>query len=299
AQTGLPDATIDPGSLGPFCTSDGLMQIVAGNMGGTWSGPGMSANGMFDPAAAGPGVHTINYSIGTAPCNSTSTAQITVGQIIMDNISVSPCQGNGTYSVSGNIQLNTPPTSGQLIVENCEGQQTVVASAPFSTGSIPFNLDGLLVSSATTCSVHAYFTDSDCSHILTYTVPECPVECSMINVTATPTGCITPTTVDVTGNITFINAPSSGQLIIQDCAGNSQTFNAPFTSPQSYTFPNVAANGQTCTVTAYFTEDPDCNFSTSYTAPLAPVVNAGNDVSICGGGSVTLTASGATDYQWD
>lgn len=299
AQTGLPNPSLTPESLGPFCTSDGLMQLLAVNNGGTWSGPGVTASGMFNPAVAGPGVHTIDYSIGLASCSASSSAQITVGSIIMDNLNVSGCQSGGTYNVSGNIQINTPPSTGQLIVENCEGQQTVVASAPFSAGSIPFNLNGLLVGTNSSCSLHAYFTGSDCSHILTYTVPSCPQTCGFTNMTAVPSGCITPTTYNVTGTLSFVNAPTTGQLIVQDCNGVSVSFNAPFTSPMNYTLSNLTPNGQPCDVTAHFTADPACTITSAYTAPIVPVVNAGNDVSICSGVSTTLNATGATSYSWD
>lgn len=77
AQSGTPDATISPVS-GPICTSDSPFQLVASNMGGNWSGPGVSSDGMFNPAAAGSGTHTINYTIGVAPCTDSDQTTITV-----------------------------------------------------------------------------------------------------------------------------------------------------------------------------------------------------------------------------
>ncbi|MBN8783208.1 MAG: PKD domain-containing protein [Terrimonas ferruginea] len=47
--------------------------------GGTYSGPGTTAAGMFDPAAAGAGIHTITYSFTSAGgCPSTATSTIEV-----------------------------------------------------------------------------------------------------------------------------------------------------------------------------------------------------------------------------
>lgn len=297
AQTGIPDATIDPASTGPFCATDGLQQISAGNMGGTWSGPGMSANGMFNPAVAGPGVHTINYSIGVAPCNASATAQITVGSIEMSGLTVGTCQPGGVYSVSGNVNISHPPSTGQLIVEDCTGQQTVVASAPFSVGSYPFNISGLTANGAA-CDVHAYFTESACSHILNYTAPTCPVSCGITNFTATPSACDANNTYTLNGSLSFVNAPSTGTLIVSDCNGNSTTFNAPFTSPINYSFTSIPANGQACVVNAHFSADPTCSSTANYTAPAIPVVNAGPDVTICNGNSTPLTASGASEFVW-
>lgn len=77
ATTGPPNATINP-PPSP-CVTGAPVNLTAVSQGGTWSGPGMSPNGTFNPATAGVGTHTINYAVGTAPCNSSSTAQITVG----------------------------------------------------------------------------------------------------------------------------------------------------------------------------------------------------------------------------
>lgn len=298
AQTGIPDPTINPASLGPFCTTDGLKQITASNMGGTWSGPGMSANGMFNPAVAGPGVHTINYSIGVAPCNASSSAQITVGSIAVNNMNVGACQQGGVYSVTGNIDILQPPATGDLVVEGCDGTQVVVASAPFTAGSYPFNLGGLSANGAA-CDIHAYFTGSDCSHILTYTAPSCPPSCGFTNAVANASGCQPGNTFNVTGTLSFLSPPATGQLIVEDCNGNSLSFNPPFVSPLSFSFNSLTPDGQNCSVSAHFTAEPSCSISTSYTSPAIPVVSAGNDSDICQGGTANLTASGATTYTWD
>lgn len=76
ASTGPPNATINVPA--PMCASAAPVQLTAVSNGGNWSGPGVSPTGMFNPAAAGPGTHTINYAVGQAPCNAASTAQITV-----------------------------------------------------------------------------------------------------------------------------------------------------------------------------------------------------------------------------
>lgn len=76
AQTGSPNTTIT--SVGPFCTTSPNTQLTTVNSGGVWSGPGVSSTGLFNPSLAGVGTHTISYSLGTVPCNSTSTTTITV-----------------------------------------------------------------------------------------------------------------------------------------------------------------------------------------------------------------------------
>jgi gliding motility-associated-like protein len=88
------DASICP--VQNVCISDAPIQLTAATPGGTWSGPGVSATGLFTPANAGVGSQTITY---TLACGSESTT-----------ILVSPCQGlsacleaNGSVSVSGGV----------------------------------------------------------------------------------------------------------------------------------------------------------------------------------------------------
>lgn len=88
------DASICP--VQNVCISDAPMQLTAATPGGTWSGPGVSATGLFTPANAGVGSQTLTY---TLACGSESTT-----------ILVSPCQGltacleaNGSVSVSGGV----------------------------------------------------------------------------------------------------------------------------------------------------------------------------------------------------
>lgn len=52
----------------------------AGNGAGLWSGPGITdaANGIFDPAQAGPGLHTLTYTYTEGPCSGSETIDITI-----------------------------------------------------------------------------------------------------------------------------------------------------------------------------------------------------------------------------
>ncbi|HEY3403439.1 MAG TPA: gliding motility-associated C-terminal domain-containing protein [Ohtaekwangia sp.] len=75
-----PDATITP--VGPLCTNDAAFTLTAVTAGGTWSGPGITnaATGLFNPATAGQGTHTITYSITIGGCSDTETTDIQVDQ---------------------------------------------------------------------------------------------------------------------------------------------------------------------------------------------------------------------------
>ena len=77
AGTGPPNAAINnpPSSV---CLNSSPIALTPITSGGTWTGPGVSPTGMFNPTTAGLGTHTLTYNIGAAPCNSSSTTQITV-----------------------------------------------------------------------------------------------------------------------------------------------------------------------------------------------------------------------------
>ncbi len=112
------------------------------------------------------------------------------------------------------------------------------------------------------------------------------VICNMSNITATPTACNPSTNLySVSGTITFTDPPTSGQLIVTDNSGASQTFNPPFNSPINYTLTGLNSNGTTHTVTAQFTNAPSCTASITYNAPSACNMcnaNAGPDKTVCG-----------------
>ncbi|MBD3637356.1 MAG: gliding motility-associated C-terminal domain-containing protein [Crocinitomicaceae bacterium] len=64
-------------AAGPFCQTDPSVNLTAVDPGGTWSGTGITDPnlGTFDPATAGPGSHTITYSLA---CGSSDTETIQV-----------------------------------------------------------------------------------------------------------------------------------------------------------------------------------------------------------------------------
>jgi gliding motility-associated-like protein len=93
-----------------LCVIDAPVVLTASTAGGIWSGPGMSANGTFNPATAGVGTHTITY---TLSCGSET-----------QTIVVSPCQSisvciesNGTYTVSNGVAPYS--WQSQTTVQNC------------------------------------------------------------------------------------------------------------------------------------------------------------------------------------
>ncbi|MEI7595187.1 MAG: CUB domain-containing protein, partial [Bacteroidota bacterium] len=134
-------------------------------------------------------------------------------------------------------------------------------------------------------------------------------DCNIVNptcvisaVTATPSACnATTNTYSLSGSVTFADAPSTGTLTVTDGNGHTQTFTAPFTSPTAYSFTGITSNGASVTITASFSGDPDCNNTTTYTAPASCAtcsVEAGPNVTICSGTGTTLTATGGSVWSW-
>jgi hypothetical protein len=100
AQSGTANATILPS--GPFCINAAPIQLFAVDMGGLWSGNGVSPEGIFSPAAAGLGSTSISYSIGAGICNTSSSSTVNV----FNAPPATPLNG-GPYCVGETINLST------------------------------------------------------------------------------------------------------------------------------------------------------------------------------------------------
>ena len=77
----LANADASIASIGPFCEDDPVIDLVANSPGGVWSGKGVDGTkGTFDPSLAGPGTHTIIYTIG-GMCGDSDTMTIVVNPL--------------------------------------------------------------------------------------------------------------------------------------------------------------------------------------------------------------------------
>ncbi|MCB0477879.1 MAG: hypothetical protein KDC84_06935, partial [Crocinitomicaceae bacterium] len=125
--------------------------------------------------------------------------------------------------------------------------------------------------------------------------------CTIDNFTANIGACQPATnTYDITGIVEFTDPPTTGTMIVEDCNGNQQVFNAPFTSPTNYSITGLLSDGGACDVTVYFSDDLACSQTINYTAPAdcspACVMNGLNiTTGACDPGS-TLEVSGTVTY---
>lgn len=77
---------------------------------------------------------------------------------------------NDKYSVSGTITVSDPPDSGSLTVEDCNGNSTIIATAPFTSTTYTYQLNDL-TANGVDCSVKVSFTDAICHETIDYTAP--------------------------------------------------------------------------------------------------------------------------------
>lgn len=130
------DATIT--AAGPYCANDPGEQLLAANAGGTWSGNGVNASGVFDPALAGAGSHTITYTI-PGSCGDTDTETIVVNPLPTADAGaaqVLPCVPpqvnlNGTGSTTGaNYVWST--SNGTIIAGDSSATPTVGSAGTYT-----------------------------------------------------------------------------------------------------------------------------------------------------------------------
>jgi len=115
------DATISgPAS---FCETNSQVNLSAVSPGGTWSGTGIvnTLNGTFNPATAGPGIHTITYTVSNGPCTDSDQHVITVYDNPEPQISgpVSACINQSTIDFG--VNLSGGSWSGPGIINVTDG----------------------------------------------------------------------------------------------------------------------------------------------------------------------------------
>jgi gliding motility-associated-like protein len=94
------------------CVTDGPITLTAATAGGTWSGTGVSATGVFNPATAGVGLETVTYTLAcgseSIAINVNACANLTVCQETNGQLTVSG--GSPTYTWSQGTTTTTTTT---------------------------------------------------------------------------------------------------------------------------------------------------------------------------------------------
>ena len=179
----------------------------------TWSGdPGLSSTSGSTVTITPPTTPGTSW----CPNNSSDVLSIIVpSPITFSNVATEPCVANA-YSVSGTLQTATTPTTGNLVLEDYNGNQTIIALAPFSGTSFPFNLTGL-DADGSNCTLTAFFTATNCPETTSFIAP------------APCTGC---------GNVTITYAANSVNTGCGTSVGSISLVGAGGTAPYSYSIDN-------------------------------------------------------------
>lgn len=333
------DASITP--IGPYCQLDSPIVLSAVNTGGTWTGVGITnaVTGTFDPGVAGAGTHTITYSI-LGACGDVQTTDIIVTSAL--NASITPvgpfCQtdpivllvgadAGGTWS--GNGITNTVTGEFDPTLAGA-GSHTITYTIPGSCGDIQTST--IVVTSNLNASIMAVgpFCQTDPSIVLTSVDPG--GSWSGTGITNSTAGTFDPSVAAAgTHTITYTIGGSCGDVQTVDILVNSiddatispvgpLCLGSPILTLVGVTSGGTwSGNGITNTANGYFdptVAGPGIHTITYSTNGPCPdvfsmdievldllVVQAMNDITICEGQSINLTATGSggdgnLNYTW-
>ncbi|MBN2681526.1 MAG: PKD domain-containing protein [Bacteroidales bacterium] len=278
-----PDATINP--AGPYCQTHGTVFLSAATGGGTWSGTGItnSSTGAFRPSIAGPGNHTITYTVTDGNgCVGTDTEVITV----YENPSVDVLPGNNLEVCPGdNLNLDGNPTEGDgsLVSQIWTG----------NTGPL----------SATNVQTPVFNTNTQGNYNLTYSVTDnngCTASESIVVAVNPVTASIIPNPAEVCAgeNLLLDGNPSGGTGTYTVHVWTGDVANISSTNTQTTTFNSNIVG--TYNFNYNVTDNNGCFGSDAITVTVFenPVANAGVDDSICGNIYPLTAVQGIGIGQW-
>ncbi len=227
---------------------------------GTNAGPGcdLTADDICSITMAGPFTSSTLATSGGTPDGVCSTCTISA----VSTIGSTPCDAaSNTYSLDLLIYYSQAPTSGTLDVN---GQSFPITGSPLQVTLTGLPADGnpvdlnISFSADASCSLTAnnfFVAPNGC-------VPVCGI--NSIVATSNQTACNSSTnTYSQELIISYVNAPSSGSLIV-----NGQSF-AITGSPQTITLMGLVADGNPVNVSASFSADATCALAETalFTAP--------------------------------
>lgn len=261
----------------------------------------------FNPPFAG----SINYSLPNIPANGAActvtatysadpTCTLTTNYSAPPSCAVAACNisnftanitacAANVYSVNGQVVFTNPPASGTMTVTTCGGNQQTF-NAPF-VSPINYNITNIPADGTTNCNVTVAFSAAGaCTQTVgPYTEPVCP--CNMDNMVVNIGACDNVTnTFTATVDLDFSFPPSTGNLTVTVC-GVTQNIPMPATSPQTFTFTGLPADGSACNAVSSFTADPACGNTIPFTSPTGCTCSAD-----AGTFSDNIIGSGQTNY---
>ncbi len=221
----IPTGAVNITSVPTQCTTNPAFNLTASAPGGVWSGTGITSSsaGTFSPSTAGPGIHTITYTVGGSACPSTDTIQINVLQ-----------GGNAGFSLPANMCVGST-TLINLNNTFTTGTPGGTWSGPGVTGNM-FDPTGLTGSNTITYTVGSGI----CQQTSSQTVNINSVNAAF---TATPNSGDAPLVVD------FINGSTNANVYQWTFGNGSSSVNTNdstvYMNQGTYTVTLIATNSST------------------------------------------------------
>jgi PKD repeat protein len=327
------NASASASSLPDQCANAPAFTLSNGSpSGGSYSGTGVSS-GMFNPATAGIGTHTIKYVVGSGSCKDSTTFTIRV--ILVPSVSMGnlgpfctgdPAQTLTQGSPSGGV-YSGPGVSGSTFTPNTAGVGTHTIKYVFtnSNGCKDSASTSVTVNSGTTPTLGSFsdMCEDDSPLTLTGGTPSggtysgTGVSSGIFNpsIAGPGTHTISYTHTNACGKsatsaiqvITKPNVSTSGDTSV--CMGESIRLLAIGATSYSWTPTSTLSGAGTSTplaspsTTTTYTvvgTDSGCTASSSLivTVNPLPIISAGSDDTACTGVPYQLMASGGTSYLW-
>ncbi|MBE0641669.1 MAG: hypothetical protein IH599_06505, partial [Bacteroidales bacterium] len=299
----------------------------ASPLNGIYSGTGVS-NGMFDPAVAGVGVHTLNYSYtSTNGCSGMASTTIEVFPAVMASAGqdVTLCAGDcADLTATGGVSYtwNTPAQTAMINV--CPAQTTTYSVTVTDINGCQ-DVDDVTVFVNPLPQVSATAVQAICAGVCTPITATggvtylwsnestgsidtvCPVQTTTYTVTATDVnGCQNQASVTISVNpLPNVDLPSFAGVCV-DAAAFSLTTGTPAGGVYSghgvsnNMFNPAAAGVGVHTIYYSYADNIGCSGIDSATIEVfaLPMANAGMDITICEGSCTDLTATGGVSFVW-
>jgi trimeric autotransporter adhesin len=135
--------------VGPFCSNDAPVSLVAASPGGNWSGTGIvnTSTGVFDPTISGPGSFIITYDI-PGSCSGASTTTIVVNAIPLTSFSADTLSGcaplavHFTNSTASTVSSQWSFGNGQTSSSSLTGSTTFTSAGCYTVSLEVTDLNG-------------------------------------------------------------------------------------------------------------------------------------------------------------
>jgi hypothetical protein len=264
----VPPVTVDVGGNETVCASTLQVQLSGLPIGGTWSGQGVSSNGLFNPGLVVPGsTVTLTYTVNANGCSSSANKQITV----LDPFS--------TVNISAGPNLNVCINDAPFVLTGMVGSGGTWTGAGVSANGV-FNPAAAGIGTVTLTYSVTFLQSPTCVGTATRTITVAPAPSAPTTIGDTVCGSGTATlTAQGAQNYNWYTVPSGGVAIP---GANTGIFVTPVLQ----------------TTTNYYVSAVTGSCESNRTIATAFVNTFNNPVFSLVGGTLVASPGNANAYQW-